>query len=67
MFPDFAMYELLDQHRIMDPTCLEGYSRLKAFMDRFEVCGAHYVLTHYDFMGTNGRKTEIYSENFFKF
>lgn len=36
-FPDFAMYELLDQHRAMDPKCLDNYKKLKSFLDRFEV------------------------------
>ncbi|KAL5013207.1 hypothetical protein ScPMuIL_007477 [Solemya velum] len=33
---DFPMYELLDQSRIMDPTCLEKFEKISAFMDRFE-------------------------------
>ncbi|KAJ8301666.1 hypothetical protein KUTeg_020653 [Tegillarca granosa] len=33
---DFHIYELLDQHRIMDPTCLENFKKLQAFLDRFE-------------------------------
>lgn len=33
---DFHIYELLDQHKIMDPTCLENFKKLQAFLDRFE-------------------------------
>ncbi len=36
-FPDFHMYEQLDQHRVLDAKCLDKYPKLKAFMDRFEV------------------------------
>ena len=36
-FPDFAIYELLDQHRIMDPNCMDSFKKLKSFLDRFEV------------------------------
>lgn len=35
-FPDFIMYELLDQHRVMEPTILDGTPNLKQFLDRFE-------------------------------
>jgi glutathione S-transferase len=30
------MYELLDQHRIMEPTILDDVPNLKDFLDRFE-------------------------------
>ncbi|XP_005093728.1 glutathione S-transferase Mu 5 [Aplysia californica] len=33
---DFHIYELLDQHRLMRPESLKGYSNLLAFLDRFE-------------------------------
>jgi len=33
---DFHLYELLDQHRLMRPECLEAYPNLKAYLDRFE-------------------------------
>jgi len=33
---DFHMYELLDQHRLMEPGCLKDCTNLSAFMDRFE-------------------------------
>ena len=36
-FVDFVMYELLDQHRILEPTILEDSPKLKAFLDRIEV------------------------------
>jgi len=35
-FPDFHMYELLDQHKMMVPDCLANCPKLTAFMDRFE-------------------------------
>jgi len=35
-FPDFHMYELLDQHKLFDATLLEPYPTLLAFMKRFE-------------------------------
>merc|ERR1719180_620902 len=35
-FPDFHMYELLDQHKMMAPNCLADYPNLTAFMGRFE-------------------------------
>ena len=36
-FPDFHMYELLDQHRILEPKCLDKFPKLQAFQDRIEV------------------------------
>jgi len=33
---DFVMYELLDQHRIMNSDCLKDFGNLVALMDRFE-------------------------------
>lgn len=35
-FVDFIMYELLDQHRILDPECLTSFGNITAFLDRFE-------------------------------
>jgi glutathione S-transferase len=35
-FVDFVMYELLDQHRILEPDCLKSYPNLSALLDRFE-------------------------------
>uniref|UniRef100_A0A8C6VXB8 glutathione transferase n=1 Tax=Nothobranchius furzeri TaxID=105023 RepID=A0A8C6VXB8_NOTFU len=35
-FVDFIMYELLDQHRMFHPTCLNDFKNLKDFLDRFE-------------------------------
>merc|ERR1711868_223139 len=35
-FPDFHMYELLDQHKMMSPECLNDCPNLKAFVERFE-------------------------------
>ena len=36
-FPDFHMYELLDQHRSVYPDCLDEEKKLQDFMERFEV------------------------------
>ncbi|XP_077401519.1 glutathione S-transferase Mu 4-like isoform X2 [Vanacampus margaritifer] len=36
MFVDFIMYELLDQHRMFHPTCLNEFKNLKDLLDRFE-------------------------------
>lgn len=33
---DFVMYELLDQHRLLDPTLLEPHDNLTKFLARFE-------------------------------
>ncbi|KAM7404603.1 hypothetical protein PAMP_011936 [Pampus punctatissimus] len=33
---DFIMYELLDQHRMFQPTCLDDFKNLKDLLDRFE-------------------------------
>nr|XP_023649215.1 glutathione S-transferase Mu 3-like [Paramormyrops kingsleyae] len=35
-FVDFIMYELLDQHRMFEPKCLEDFKSLSDFLDRFE-------------------------------
>eukprot|EP00794_Sanderia_malayensis_P006245 gene6245-6964_t len=35
-FPDFHMYEMLDQHRVLDASILEPFPKLLAFMKRFE-------------------------------
>uniref|UniRef100_A0A3B4A9N3 glutathione transferase n=1 Tax=Periophthalmus magnuspinnatus TaxID=409849 RepID=A0A3B4A9N3_9GOBI len=35
-FVDFIMYELLDQHRMFRPCCLNNFKNLKDFLDRFE-------------------------------
>jgi len=35
-FPDFHMYELIDQHKLMAPECLKDCPNLKGFVDRFE-------------------------------
>ncbi|XP_062854447.1 glutathione S-transferase Mu 3-like [Trichomycterus rosablanca] len=35
-FPDFVMYELLDQHRMFEPKCLDDFKNLKCFLHRFE-------------------------------
>ncbi|XP_061700774.1 glutathione S-transferase Mu 3-like [Syngnathoides biaculeatus] len=35
-FVDFIMYELLDQHRMFQPTCLADFKNLQDFLDCFE-------------------------------
>merc|ERR1712098_508255 len=30
-FPDFHLYEMLDQHTVMEPTCLDGFPKLQAY------------------------------------
>jgi len=35
-FVDFIMYELLDQHRMFQPKCLDDFKNLKDHLDRFE-------------------------------
>ncbi|EHB11683.1 Glutathione S-transferase B [Heterocephalus glaber] len=35
-FVDFLAYDILDQHRMFDPKCLEAFPNLKDFMSRFE-------------------------------
>lgn len=36
-FVDFIMYELLDQHRMFQPSCLDDFKNLKDLLDQFEV------------------------------
>lgn len=36
-FVDFIMYELLDQHRMFQPSCLDEFKGLRDLSDRFEV------------------------------
>ncbi|XP_069094449.1 glutathione S-transferase Mu 1-like [Pleurodeles waltl] len=33
---DFLMYDVLDQHRMLEATCLESFPNLKTFMQQFE-------------------------------
>jgi glutathione S-transferase len=33
---DFPMYEMLDQHKLLDPTCLDAFPKLQEFVERFE-------------------------------
>nr|XP_020473748.1 glutathione S-transferase Mu 3-like [Monopterus albus] len=35
-FVDFLLYELLDQHRMFHPVCLDNFKNLQDFLDRFE-------------------------------
>lgn len=35
-FVDFIMYELLDQHRVFEPKCLDNFKNLKELLNRFE-------------------------------
>ncbi|XP_023931567.1 glutathione S-transferase Mu 1 [Lingula anatina] len=39
-FVDFIMYELLDQHRMFEPTCLDDHKNMRDFLDRFEALPA---------------------------
>ncbi|XP_052036874.1 glutathione S-transferase-like [Apodemus sylvaticus] len=34
---DFLVYDVLDQHHIFEPKCLDAFPNLKDFMARFEV------------------------------
>jgi len=35
-FVDFVMYELIDQHKFLAPSCLKKYPNLEAYQTRFE-------------------------------
>ncbi|KAK7805560.1 hypothetical protein U0070_025885 [Myodes glareolus] len=35
-FADFLVYDVLDQHRVFEPTCLDAFPNLKDFVTRFE-------------------------------
>uniref|UniRef100_A0A8C2BWP7 Glutathione S-transferase mu 5 n=1 Tax=Cyprinus carpio TaxID=7962 RepID=A0A8C2BWP7_CYPCA len=35
-FVDFLVYDVLDVHRIFEPTCLDAFPNLKDFISRFE-------------------------------
>lgn len=35
-YVDFLVYDVLDQHRIFEPKCLDAFPNLKDFMGRFE-------------------------------
>ncbi|CAL8088609.1 unnamed protein product [Orchesella dallaii] len=35
-FADFLMYEALDEHKVLEPTCLKSYKNLEDFVDRIE-------------------------------
>nr|XP_004659083.1 glutathione S-transferase Mu 2 [Jaculus jaculus] len=35
-YADFLAYDVLDQHRILEPKCLDAFPNLKDFMARFE-------------------------------
>jgi len=39
-FPDFHLYEMLDQHVIFEASCLEAFPKLKAYKQRFEALPA---------------------------
>ncbi|XP_018422494.1 PREDICTED: glutathione S-transferase Mu 1-like isoform X3 [Nanorana parkeri] len=39
-FADFLMYDVLDQHRILDPNCLQNFQNLQDFLTRFETLPA---------------------------
>ena len=40
------MYELLDQHRMLDAKCLDDFKKLTDFLDRFEVSPVLKTDTH---------------------
>jgi glutathione S-transferase len=35
-FVDFLMYEMLDEHKVLEPKILEGYPALEKFQERIE-------------------------------
>ncbi|MEE6459715.1 hypothetical protein FKM82_000710 [Ascaphus truei] len=35
-FADFLMYDILDQHRMLEPTCLQNFTNLQDFLTRIE-------------------------------
>ncbi|XP_075433344.1 glutathione S-transferase Mu 5-like [Ascaphus truei] len=35
-FADFLMYDVLDQHRMLEPTCLQNFTNLQDFLTRIE-------------------------------
>jgi len=35
-FVDFALYEMLDQNKILEPNCLNNFEKLKKYQERFE-------------------------------
>ncbi|XP_063811262.1 glutathione S-transferase Mu 5-like [Pseudophryne corroboree] len=39
-FADFLMYDVLDQHKMLEPTCLQKYKNLQDFLTRFEALPA---------------------------
>ncbi|KAG9464149.1 hypothetical protein GDO78_020395 [Eleutherodactylus coqui] len=39
-FADFLMYDMLDQHNMLDPTCLQKFKNLQDFHSRFEALPA---------------------------
>ncbi|KAM9321638.1 glutathione S-transferase Mu 4 [Gastrophryne carolinensis] len=39
-FADFLMYDVLDQHRMLEPTCLQNFKNLQDFLDLFEALPA---------------------------
>ncbi|KAE8623525.1 hypothetical protein XENTR_v10005642 [Xenopus tropicalis] len=39
-FVDFVVYDVLDQHQILEPTCLQNFKNLQDFLKRFEALPA---------------------------
>ncbi|XP_018422492.1 PREDICTED: glutathione S-transferase Mu 1-like isoform X1 [Nanorana parkeri] len=39
-FADFLMYDVLDQHKFLDPNCLQNFPNLQDFLMRFETLPA---------------------------
>ncbi|KAM5257045.1 glutathione S-transferase Mu 1 isoform 1-T1 [Ctenodactylus gundi] len=46
-FVDFLTYDVLDQHRMLDPKCLDAFPNLKDFLSRFELGHAIRLLLEY--------------------
>ena len=44
-YPDFHLYETLDIHKVLEPSCLDNFPKLQGFIERFEVKGYISILT----------------------
>ncbi|KAJ6659468.1 hypothetical protein lerEdw1_018702 [Lerista edwardsae] len=49
-FVDFLAYDILDVHRMLEPKCLDQFTNLKDFLDRFEL--AHSIRLLLEYTGT---------------
>uniref|UniRef100_A0AC11B553 Uncharacterized protein n=1 Tax=Ovis aries TaxID=9940 RepID=A0AC11B553_SHEEP len=52
-FVDFLVYDVLDVHRIFEPTCLDAFPNLKDFISRFEL--TYVDLSTYDIVDLHHR------------